>query len=315
MLFQCPPILWLLATSGLADALFTQRSSPGPSSKAGLTWPNGNSIDVKQYLTTGKVSWYYDWSPDGSITDVEFVPMFWGNKSIDDWQSTINDTISRYSVKAVLGMNEPQEPQQSNLTPQQGAELWKTYIEPLKAQNIRLGSPAPSGNPNGKTWLQDWLTACEGGCNPDFIALHWYDVNSTQFKEYVADYHQTFNLPIWITEWACQNYNDVNAQCSGSDIVSLMNITESFLDAADYVERYAWFGAFPNLDGVNPLDGLMTSNGQINDLGKLYIGAESSNLVNVTVSSQSAPTVDSSQLNLSLLVLGVTIVVVACFIP
>ena len=32
-----------------------------------------------------------------------------------------------------------------------------------------------------------------------------------------------------------------------------MNITESFLDAADYVERYAWFGAFPNLGGVNPV--------------------------------------------------------------
>ena len=25
--------------------------------KAGLAWPNGNTVDINQYLTTGKVSW------------------------------------------------------------------------------------------------------------------------------------------------------------------------------------------------------------------------------------------------------------------
>lgn len=98
----------------------------------------------------------------------------------------------------------PQQHDQSNLTPQQGADLWKTHLEPLKAQGILLGSPAPSSAPSGKTWLQDFLTACGGGCSVDFIALHWYAINSTEFIGYLQDFHRTFQRPIWVTEWACQ---------------------------------------------------------------------------------------------------------------
>ena len=98
----------------------------------------------------------------------------------------------------------PQQGAQSNLTAQQGADMWKTYMQPLKAQGILLGSPAPSSAPSGKIWLQDFLTACNGGCTVDFIALHWYAVNSTEFIRYLQDFHDTFQRPIWVTEWACQ---------------------------------------------------------------------------------------------------------------
>ena len=77
-------------------------------------------------------------------------------------------------------------------------------MQPLKAQGIRLGSPAPSSALSGKTWLQDFLTACGGTCIVDFIALHWYGINSTQFIIYLQDFHDTFQRPIWVTEWACQ---------------------------------------------------------------------------------------------------------------
>ena len=30
-----------------------------------------------------------------------------------------------------------------------------------------------------------------------------------------------------------------------------MNATQQFMDHTDWVERYAWFGAFKNLQGVN----------------------------------------------------------------
>ena len=137
----------------------------------------------------------------------------------------------------MTGINElsrPEQSGQSNLTAEEGAELWKTYLEPLKSQGIRLGTPAPSSAPSGKTWLQDWLKACAGGCNPDFVALRkllsvllviaqnvrilmarnhsafafpsadYYDVNATQFQLYLEDFHDTFQLPIWVTEWADQ---------------------------------------------------------------------------------------------------------------
>ncbi|KIM72213.1 glycoside hydrolase family 128 protein [Piloderma croceum F 1598] len=245
------------------------------SSKAGLAWPNGPYVDISQFTYTGKVSWYYTWSPYSISADIEFVPMLWGQAQAAEFSSTINQTIASQHVSAVLGMNEPQEPQQSNLTPDQGAQMWMTYLEPLRQQGVRLGSPAPSSAPSGLTWLQDFLASCAGGCTVDFIALHWYDVNATAFQVYLENFHATFQLPLWVTEWTCQNYNNVNAQCSLSDIVEFMNQTQLFMDQSTFVERYAWFGAMENLQGVNPADALMDTSGKINNLGKQYIGADS----------------------------------------
>jgi hypothetical protein len=142
-------------------------------------------------VTKFKRNRYYTWSPSSTQTNLEFVPMLWGQREVDQFSSTINDTISTGGITAVLGMNEcvfcsygspiapiltppnsrPQESSQSNLTPEQGAAMWKTYLEPLRSRGVRLGSPAPSSAPSGKTWIQDFLTACDGGCTVDFIAL------------------------------------------------------------------------------------------------------------------------------------------------
>ena len=133
-----------------------------------------------------------------------------GSTQVSQWSQTINSTVQQYHVTHVLGFNEPQQPGQSNLTPSDAANLWKSQLEPLKAQGILLGSPAPSSAPNGKQWLLEWMQACggwdgsQGGCTVDFVALHWYDINSTAFIQYLEDFYATFQKPIWVTEWACQ---------------------------------------------------------------------------------------------------------------
>lgn len=102
-----------------------------------------------------------------------------------------------------LRSRRPEFASQSNLSAQRGAELWRAYLQPLKAQGLRLGSPAPTNAPAGKIWLQDFLTAC-GDCTVDFMTTHWYGINSTQFVNYLQDIHNTFQRPVWVTEWACQ---------------------------------------------------------------------------------------------------------------
>jgi len=242
--------------------------------KAGLAWANGPYNNMAQYLTTGKVQWYYTWSPSSVGSQrIEFVPMLWGQNQVSAWESSINHTISSLKVTHVLGFNEPQQPGQSNMTPAEGASLWKAQIQPLKSRGILLGSPAPSSAPSGKQWLLDFLTECDGGCTLDFIAMHWYDINSTAFIEYVEDFHQTFQLPVWVTEWACQNNNVADEQCDLQDVVNFMNATQGFMDSTSWVERYAWFGAMENMQGVDNADALMTPSGQINTLGGQYIGA------------------------------------------
>ncbi|EMD41160.1 hypothetical protein CERSUDRAFT_131750 [Gelatoporia subvermispora B] len=233
---------------------------------------------MRQFEITGKVQWYYTWSPNSISSDLEFVPMLWGNTQVSDWQNTINSTISSQHVTHALGFNEPEQSEQSNLSPDDGASLWKQYIEPLKAQNITLCSPAPSSAPAGKQWLLDWMDACGSGCTVDVIALHWYDINSTAFMEYLEAFHETFQRDIWVTEWACQNFNQAAEQCSAQDIVNFMNATQEFMDQTPWVERYAWFGAMENLQGVNQEDALMDSSGTINTLGEQYIGAVAPNI-------------------------------------
>jgi hypothetical protein len=50
---------------------------------------------------------YYTWGPAPvHNTDLGFVPMLWGKRQVEEFANTINDTISRYQVQVVLGMNE-----------------------------------------------------------------------------------------------------------------------------------------------------------------------------------------------------------------
>jgi hypothetical protein len=75
-------------------------------------------------------------------------------------------------------------------------------------------------------------------------------------------------LKIWVTEMALP-------QQSEDATVQMMNQTLPYLDKLDYVERYAWFGAFRTKnanewtgDGVALFDG----NGGLTKLGALYMG-------------------------------------------
>lgn len=269
-------VLWCFVLCFAPASVSSVATQVNSSSKAGLAWGNGNAVDYKQYTTTGKVSWYYTWSPQPINADLEFVPMLWGQESVTAFQATINQTIGSNEVTAILGMNEPDQPGQSSLTPQQGIDMWMANIQPLKAQGLRLGTPAPSSAPAGKTWIQNWLSACAGGCTPDFVALHWYGTNATLFQLYLQDFRNTFQMPIWVTEWACEDFTN-GPQCSYQDVVNFLNQTQSFMDATSWVERYAWFGIMENLGSVNSENAMMDTNGKITPLGEQYIGAPSGN--------------------------------------
>ncbi|KAG8713431.1 hypothetical protein FRC09_018733 [Ceratobasidium sp. 395] len=267
------PTLVLIALSRASTIYpLDQRAS---SSKAGLGWGGGGEISQ---FENGKVSWFYDWTPTSWVQpppNLEFVPMLWGGKDADTFSRAVNSaSIASNGWTHVLGMNEPQEESQSNMSPQDAATMWKTYMEPLKATNpnIRLGSPAPSSRPNGIQWIWDFLGNCNGGCTLDFIALHYYDVNATDFIRHINEYHNAFQRPIWVTEWACQNFNN-GPQCSYNQIVKFLNETQTYMDNTDWVERYAWFGAMASTP-INKDTALMDKSGKINNLGKQYTGAQ-----------------------------------------
>ncbi|EAU83450.1 hypothetical protein CC1G_04706 [Coprinopsis cinerea okayama7 len=265
-----------VVTAG-AEPLIGAREIPSNASKAGLAWPNGNSVDISQYQASEKLSWYYTWSvwPAGNRrNNLEFVPMLWGSSTANEFSARINDTLrrSRTPVTAVLGMNEPEQRGQANMNASEGVAMWKRYMEPLRGAGLRLGSPAVSSAPSGKTWLEDFFRECNDTCNVDFVALHWYGTDSDAFIAHLWDYWYSFNRTIWVTEWACHNFVDHGKQCTPEDVVEFMNKTQSFMDNAIFVERYSWFGAMRDMSGVNPANALMDNDGRISNLGRQYVG-------------------------------------------
>ncbi|KAG8700249.1 hypothetical protein FRC08_004818 [Ceratobasidium sp. 394] len=276
-----PTLCFTLSLIATCRASVIQRqvadnTTSAPLNKTGLAWGGGDA-DITQYESP-KVSWYYTWGPNNWVqgeNKLEYVPMFWGPKNQDSFTSFINpNTIASQGIKHVLGMNEPEQVGQSNLTAAEAVQWWQTYLEPLRQYGVSLGSPAMSAATRSKQWLLDFATACApvGGCNYDFIALHWYGINTTKFTTYLEDIHATFpDKPIWLTEFACHNFQDGGEQCTYPDAVAFMNTTQAWLDKEDYIHRYAWFGAMKN-PVINPVNALMDQNGVINDLGKQYIG-------------------------------------------
>ncbi|CAE6446028.1 unnamed protein product [Rhizoctonia solani] len=243
----------------------------------GLGWGGGGNISQFEGY---EVSWYFTWSPQSWVApppaELEFVPQLWGERDAQLFSRVVDTTsIGANGWKNILGMNEPQIPDQANISAQDGVNLWKAHLEPLKASGVRLGSPATASGPSGKEWMQEFFSLCAGTCTVDFVALHWYGNIASEFIAYLEDFHSTFERPIWVTEYSCQNFVN-GAQCTYDEIVQFLNTTQTYMDQTPWVERYAWFGAMASLpNNVNNLTALMDRSGNINDLGRQYIGSPS----------------------------------------
>ncbi|KAF6763384.1 glycosyl hydrolase catalytic core-domain-containing protein [Ephemerocybe angulata] len=244
-------------------------------SKAGLAWPNGDTVSMGQFAGTGKVSWYYTWisGPINYDAGLEFVPMLWGDEaSIKTWDKDLKKVLkNKPDTTAVMGMNEPDHEGQAHLTPEQGAKVWQDHLEPLRAEGIRLGSPGTTSAGYGKQWHLDWNTACAGGCNYDFLVVHHYGTNATDFMSYVTDMYETFKKPVWVTEWADNDFSGHNRIATAAEIADYLKVTQDWMDSTTWIERYAWFGAMKNTRNVNPDNGMLDQNGAINALGLQYI--------------------------------------------
>ncbi|KAG6833748.1 hypothetical protein H0H87_001180 [Tephrocybe sp. NHM501043] len=205
--------------------------------KVGIAWPQDDDKALA-FFKTDKVSSVYTWSPyfPPAAKNLGFqgVPMLWGEKQTSEFSRLV---VEGYA-NAVLGFNE-------------------------------LISPAPTNADSGKTWLQNFLKACEG-CTVDAIAVHFYGTDPQKLIDYLVEIHNTFGKPIWLTEYACEDFSG-GKQCSTDDVWNFMTKTKNFMDNTSWMERYFYFGAMYNLGNVAEVNRLLGSNGQPTDLGWAYI--------------------------------------------
>jgi hypothetical protein len=227
------------------------------------------------------VSWWYDWGnytydaavlpevgglPFTATVTPNYVPMCWGDWEDTDWwgygASPAASQAQRISG-TMLGFNEPDEPDQANMTVARALALWPQ----MEATGCRLGSPAVSGIASSAIpWLSSFMSGNGGGYIPrvDFICAHWYpEYNSgyANLGDYLDYLHTTYNKPIWLTE-----IGTLTGGISGNE--ALMPSVFAALATRPWVERISWFivreaPAWPGAYLVN-------SNGTLNAAGTQY---------------------------------------------
>ncbi|KZT62393.1 glycoside hydrolase family 128 protein [Calocera cornea HHB12733] len=256
------------STSSSAVAVSTpQGSSGGGGDKCGLGWPNGDDGTILS--CSGQCSWYHTWSvfPVNVGSALQFAAVFWGPDKADEWDANILNA----GTNIAMFFNEPQEPEQSNIDALSAVPYWRTHMQYLKDQHgFRLGSAATSSNPNGIDWTNTFMQACPD-CTIDFMCLHWYGTTVDDFTTYVNLWHTTYNRNIWVSEFACQNFVNLDQQCD--DVPGFMAGAVAWLDSQDFVEHHAWFGMMRDMQGVNPADGLMNQDGSLSSLGWQYVSS------------------------------------------
>lgn len=217
------------------------------------------------------LSWYYNWSTDsidGADPKMQFVPMIWGQGEYGpNWLK--NPDNKKY--KTILGFNEPDFKDQSNISVDEAAGAWSNFTN----SGLRVGSPATGV---AAPWSNDWFAPFmnQVDSDVDFIAIHCYldwPLADT-FIEMIDNCYKEYHKPIWITEFAIARWD--YEIFNGNDKEKIKLISEFMekvipeLDKRDYVERYAWF-PFDPTDGYGGASGLYNlKTGELNSLGLLY---------------------------------------------
>jgi hypothetical protein len=256
-----------ISCAATALLVFTWSRVPAQilSSKRGLA-DNATTYD---HLQATGASWYYTWgtSPDNPGNfDATHYPMFWNAPS----QSTIDNVKSR-NPSNVLGFNEPERSDQANMTVDQALASWSTISNSFAGTTTKFISPGvsdtvDSGNTiGGRTWLSNFMTELNARKtdpqNPDYnpnlridaVAFHWYGASTpndpagaaSSFLGSVDLYHNTYGLPVYITEFAIHDWGNVytDAQIIEANR-EFLNIVIPALESRSYVAGYSWFGYF-----------------------------------------------------------------------
>ena len=225
-------------------------------------------------------SWYYRWSrniSEGQVSgEYEYVPMSWGAAGTS--APALADYLAMSQVNHLLGFNESDncfdqsgqygDPKLCNVPT--AVELYKN----LQKVGLRLGSPATreEGAQNTNGWLNQFITECEeASIRIDFVALHWYDWESSplnnrvvpasqifrRFKRYLSNAYHRHRKPLWITEFNANRHRSTEIQNE------FLELALPYLESIGYVERYAYFQ--PN-GGA----GDFFENGQLTSTGEIY---------------------------------------------
>lgn len=232
--------LALLSSSALATTI---------SAKKGVGLAEKDGYGAKQ-LSALNVGWYYNWGSTTSVgTTAQFVPMIFSLKSLT---ATITGNY-------VLGFNEPDNANQSNIAVKDALAAWPTVV----AKAPVVGSPAMAGNP---LTVGGWFyTFMQSKPKVDFVTVHWYKgVDSNLFKKDIQAIYTQYGKPIWITEFAPQTASSAASspnKYTQTQVNQFIATVIPWMETTSYVQRYAWHNSKTGTSALFDASGALTATG------------------------------------------------------
>jgi hypothetical protein len=246
---------------------------PHPKRGLGLSTRVDRNPLWREKLAAINLAWFYSWGPEkpeGLPPGVEFVPMVF-RKTTDERFAEITKSIKDQKSTHVLGLNEPDEKKQGNMSVEEALDFWPKLME----LGLPLGSPGCVHPDNA--WMKAFMKgADERGLRVDFVNVHSYagpGVDSLMRRlETIRD---LYGRPLWITEFAVGDWQAKSVEenrFKPERIQAFMRELLPRLDSCEFVERYAWFPARPTSIPLGT-SALFNEDASLTPLGEIYRSA------------------------------------------
>ncbi|KAF8239669.1 hypothetical protein L208DRAFT_1161778, partial [Tricholoma matsutake] len=207
-------------------------------------------------LFENHIGFWYDWTPNPPKRGKPIpVPMLWGVGTADSTDASRLAQFKQITTapQYVLGYEEPDCPPGSGsagVSVSAGVADWQSLIAPLGKKGSLLGSPAECKQA-AETWLGQFKSKIS--TQWDFTAIH---INKNSLAGAIKDvdhYWNTYQKPIWVTEFAC--VDDVNGfvPCTDqNEINTFINDIVPYFESHPHVYAYAYSNGL-GLGNVWPL--------------------------------------------------------------
>lgn len=225
------------------------------------------------------IDWFYSWgsnAPEDVPEDVQFMPMIWGyyQKKTPGTLDKLHVLAKNGDFPALMGFNEPDQKDQSNMAVEKALDAWPTLME----LGVPLASPG-CVHPD-REWMIEFMEGVEErNLRVDYVCVHSYGGPSAKhLLERLNNVYMKFGRPIWLTEFAVGDWTAKSVQenkHSPEIVAAFMQDVLPMLDEAEFVDRYAWFPA--GLDNrALGTSALFDQEGELTKLGKIYAAHPSS---------------------------------------
>lgn len=218
--------------------------------------------------------WFYSWGsnkPSDVPAGVDFIPMIWGYWGDRAGIAKAGAAAKEARITELLGFNEPDQHDQSNLTVEKALAAWPE----LTKTGLRLGSPA-CVHPDGE-WMKAFMAGVKRQkLRVDFVCVHSYGgTDANAFMNRLQSVHKLFDRPLWITEFACGDWEAKSVaqnRHKPEQVLKFMKQVLPQLERSSFVERYAWFPAGADSAALGT-SALFDKTGELTPLGKFYQSA------------------------------------------